>query len=381
MVKSAFRTTIVCAAFGAAAALGGNIGGAAKAAVPKPVVDKQEHFSPGTWSSVPQAGPDGKVRQCVLVAPRNRAGPGGGIETRFSIDISSGAGLVFSLGDDQLPVGDILDDEAEIILDGHAFPAVAFTITNSNNLAIHPGDAAGVLAGLAKAATIRIHSAGDGLDTGPVALDLPVDALAWLKLCGQTFNIPVDRPSDPNTPPLPAPRPPSPEIGSNQPTPAGPPGIEDKQKIAGWDASELRGSDGRVLVCFIRAHYALSQDSIPSVHPRFLGTFLIVSRAKGLTMMFKDSMLNLPGGQPVQASLTIEKKPFTGFDAHVLGNDEIGLFPEHGAALAVALGDGSAIAFKSPVEGFEFFVPGGVVPWLRACGRRWGIPFEPEAKN
>ena len=61
--------------------------------------------------------------------------------------------------------------------------------------------------------------------------------------------------------------------------------------------------------------------------------------------MLKDSGLNLPPNQPVdQATLAINSKPFVGFSAHVLGNDEIGVFPQSGAALMVALGDGVSVA-------------------------------------
>jgi hypothetical protein len=352
----------------------------AKADTPKPVAGKNIRFPDGYWSGLPQAGSDGKVQQCVMVASRPRVLGSGTVDTALSLTIGHGAGMAFSLMDDKMPLDDILDDEAEVIIDGHNFPAVAFSVT-SNSVAIHPGDAAGVLAALAKAKTLRLRSAGDGLDTGAITLDLPGDALAWLIQCGKQFNIAIDRPTDPNAPALPAPRPPSPEIGTNEPTPAGPPSIEDKQKIADWDASELRGSDGRVLVCFIRQHYTLGSGPGPAVAVRFVGTFLMVSRAKGLTMMLKDSAINLPGEPTVQATMAIDSKPFLGFDAHALGNDEIGIFPQHGAALATSLGDGTTINFKAPkVENMEFSIPSGVVPWLRACSHRWGIAFEPEAK-
>lgn len=337
-----------------------------------PVAGQTVHFPEGTWSALPQAGPDGKVRQCVLVAPRSRAGGSGPIDSQLSLNISRGSGFTFALTDGKISTDDILDDEAEVILGDRSFPAVAFTISGARGLALHPGDAAGVLAALTKTSALRLRSAGDGLDTGPIALDLPAEALAWLAQCGKTFAIALDRPSDPDAPELPVPHPPSPEIGPNEPTAAGPAGIEIQQKISGWDASELRGADGRVLVCLIRQHYtAGGRDG------RLLGTFLIVSRAKGLTMMLKDSDLDLPGNQAVDGTLTIENKSFTGFESHALGKDEIGIFPQHGMALAAALNDGATAAFKSSVEGFEFPIPSGVVPWLRACGHRWNIPFEP----
>ncbi len=63
---------------------------------------------------------------------------------RLEIIIGRGAGLAFGLRDDELPSDAILDDQAEVIVDGHSFPAVAFTIANAKDIAIHPGDAAGV---------------------------------------------------------------------------------------------------------------------------------------------------------------------------------------------------------------------------------------------
>jgi hypothetical protein len=354
---------------------------------PKPVAGKQVHFPDGTfqdgtfqdgtfpngtWSALPQLGPNGKVRQCVMVAPRPRAGEHGAIDTALSVDISAGAGLAFGLDDDKLPSEAILDDEAEVLLDGKSFPAVAFTVAEGNKLAFHPGDAAAVFAALAKTGTVQLRTDGGGLDTGPIKLGLPGDAYAWLKQCGTQFKIALDRPTDPQAPPLPVPRPHSPEVASAVPTPAGPPGIEDKQKIAGWDASELRGDDGRVLACMIRQHYAAG-----GANAHRIGIFLIVSRSRGLTILLKDSFLDLPGGASVDGTLVIDDKPFANFAAQVGGRDEIMIFPGHGAALAAALGDGATAKFDAvKVETLEFPVVPGVMPWLRACSRRWGISFE-----
>jgi hypothetical protein len=361
----------VCAGVCMLAFLATTTASESKAATPeKPVAGKQIQFPNGTWSALPQTGPDGKVRQCVLVAMRPRAGPAGAVDTRLII--GRGAGLTFVITDDKVPSEDILDDEGELVLNDHAFPADAFT-DGSNSLVLHPGNASGALSALAKTVTLRLHSAGAGVDTGAIALDLPSDALAWLTQCGKQFDIAIDRPTDPNAPALPVPRSPSPAIASGQATAAGPAGIEDKQKIGGWDASELRNGDGTVGVCFIRQHYAAGSD--PGA--RSFATFLAVSGTKGLSLVLKDSGLNLPPNQPVdQATLAINSKPFVGFSAHVLGNDEIGVFPQSGAALMVALGDGVSVAFKSLVEGMDFPVPSGVVPWLRACARRWNFSFE-----
>ena len=373
------RTSLQGTIFGAAVCLAVAAAGTSQAAdkptkPEAPVAGKTVHFPDGTWSGLPETGPDKKVRQCVVVAKRPRAAADGTIDTALSVIIGRGTGLAFSLGDDKIPPEAILDDQAEIILGGHTFPAVAFTV-GSETLALHPGDAAGVLSALEKTGTLRLRSDGDGLDTGAITLDLPADVLGWLKQCGRQFDIAIDRPTDPNAGELPVPRPRSPEIGSGRPTTAGPAGIEDKQKISGWDASELRGPEGNVLVCMIRRHYATGAE--PGA--RRIGTFLMVSRAKGLTMMLKDSNNKLPGGEAVDATMTIDKKPFDGFSARVLGSDEIGIFPLHGAALAQALGDGVTVVFKSPKvsDDMTFPVLSGVVPWLRACARRWGIAMEP----
>jgi len=48
-------------------------------------------------------------------------------------------------------------------------------------------------------------------------------------------------------------------------------------------------------------------------------------------------------------------KSFTGFSAQVQGPDEIGIFPQHGAALAKAPESGARATMKSPVsDNFEF---------------------------
>ena len=112
---------------------------------------------------------------------------------------------------------------------------------------------------------------------------------------------------------------------------------------------------------------------------RRIGTFLMVIRAKGSTMMLKDSNNHLPPGEPVDATLAIDKKPFAGISAQVLGSVKIGIFPQHGAALAQALGEGAIVVFKAPkvADDITFPVQSGVVPWLRACARRHGIGTEP----
>jgi hypothetical protein len=165
------------------------------------------------------------------------------------------------------------------------------------------------------------------------------------------------------------PRPHSPELASSQPTVAEAAGIEDKQKISNWDASELRGADGKVPVCMIRQHYVTGSE--PGA--RTVATFLMVSRVKGLTMMFKDSSLNLQAGQKIEATLKVASKPFAGFSAQALSADEIAIYPQHGAALA--LESGNRFDFKAPMIGMQGPVP--IVAWARACARRHGIGIEP----
>jgi hypothetical protein len=274
--------------------------------------------------------------------------------------------------DDGLPTEDVLDDQAELLIGNRNFPAVEFRIGTA--LAFHPGDAAGVLTEVGKATSVRLRSDGAGTDSGAIAIKLPPEALNWLKQCGKTFDIAIDKPTDPNAPDLPTPRPRSPKISIMPATPAGPPGIEDKQKIDGWDASELRNTDGSVFICMIRRRYAMGSEA----SARRLTTFAMVSRRKGLTLLLKDSSLNLPEGKPIEATLEIGDAPFTAFSAEVQGPDEIGIFPQHAAALAAMLEKGLRATFKADAtDKLEFPVSASVVPWLRACARRNGIPLEP----
>src|ERR1700733_5710072 len=144
--KTWLRTASVCAAVGVplflSALLAAALGSEAEAAAAEaPVAGKQVHFPDGTWSALPQTGPDGKVTQCVLVAPRARAGPSGPNPTALSLIIGRGAGLTFVITDGKVPSDDILDDESEVVLNSRSFPADAFTV-GANSLALHPGDAA-----------------------------------------------------------------------------------------------------------------------------------------------------------------------------------------------------------------------------------------------
>jgi len=240
--------------------------------------------------------------------------------------------------------------------------------------AFHPGDAAGALTAIGNASRVRLRSDGAGIDSGAVTIDLPAEALNWLKQCGKTFDIAIDKPTDPDAPELPVAQPRSPKIALLPATPAGPPGMADKQKIEGWDASELRNNAGNIIVCYIRRRYVTGSEP----GSRRLGTFLMVSQRKGFTVMLKDSNVKLSEGQPVEATLDVGSQPFTGFSAQVLGEDEIGIFPQHGNALAAALEKGVRATFKSKVsDNFEFPVQASVVPWLRACARRNGIAMEP----
>ncbi len=161
-----------------------------------------------------------------------------------------------------------------------------------------------------------------------------------------------------------------------RPNASGLPGADDIEKIGKWDASELRNGDGRVGACYIRVRYGMGSDST-----RLIMASLFTTRSKGLTMALKDTLLKLTAGTDIDATLTIDQKPFTGFSARELSDNEIGFFPQHGGAFGAALGDGVTMALKSPVEGFEFDISAGVVPWLRACSRRWGWSFEGGSTN
>ncbi len=363
-----FGTMTACAVLAALAATAGP-----SHAADQPAAGQQVRFEKGFWSAVPQVR-DGKVSQCVLVAKRERAGRSGDVATNLSLAIGRGAGFAIAIRDDAISPEHVLDDQAEIILDdGPALPAVAFDVT-ATALAMHPGDAAAMLAGLDKAATLRLRSDGAGIDTGTIKLELPGEALDWLKQCGKMFDIAIDRPTAPDAPPLPNPRPRSPELASAQPTAAGPAGIEDKQKISNWDASELRGPDGKVAVCLIRQHYFTGSEK----NARHFATFAMVSRKRGLTLMLKDTDLHLTADKPIEATLKVGGKAFAGFSVAAISGDEIGIYPQHGAALAAFLESGNRFDFKSPAVGMEGPVP--VVAWLRACARRHGFGIEPASQ-
>ncbi len=102
---------------------------------------------------------------------------------------------------------------------------------------------------------------------------------------------------------------------------------------------------------------------------------MIATRSKGLSLLLSDTSLDLAPG-PLEGRFTINDKPFTAIAAQIMSKDEIALLPQHGPALAAALGDGSQLSFKSAAEGMEFPVVPGVVPWLRACTHRWSFGFE-----
>ncbi|WP_035648904.1 hypothetical protein [Bradyrhizobium sp. ORS 285] len=344
----------------------------ADAAPPKPVAGQQVRFEQGYWSGLPQAGPDGKVRQCVMVARRPRKSGDGTVDTRFSVNVSRGAGLVFAVNDDGLPRERVLDDQAEIVIDGRAFPAVAFNVGPA--FAFHPGDAKAAAAALGRAAKVTLRADGAGLDTGAVTIDLPAEALAWLTSCAATFDIALDRATDPHAPDLPVPRPRSAKVAPAKPTQAGPAGIEDKQKIEGWDASELRNGDGTIFVCMIRRHYATGSEP----DARRLGIFLMASRLRGVSMMVKDSSLKLPENKPVEASLAVGKTPFPQVTMQAQGSDEIGIFPQAGGRLLAALEAAPLVSLKPEGgESYEFSMSAGVLGWLRACARRNAIALEP----
>jgi hypothetical protein len=123
----------------------------------------------------------------------------------------------------------------------------------------------------------------------------------------------------------------------------------------------------------IRRHYVTGSEP----DARRLATFFMASHAKGLTMMLKDSIRHGTEGEAVEASLMMDDKSFPPFTAAVLGPDEVGITPQHGAALAAALENGGRATFKTGTDyQLEFPIQAGVIPWLRACARRNGIPIE-----
>jgi hypothetical protein len=98
---------MVCAAM---VAVGATISTSHAAEPEKPVAGKQVRFESGYGNAVPQADADGRVRQCMLVTKRTRAGAAGAVDTRFSMIISRGAGFAFGLGDSDVMLEQILGD-------------------------------------------------------------------------------------------------------------------------------------------------------------------------------------------------------------------------------------------------------------------------------
>jgi hypothetical protein len=366
------KAVMACAAawlFGAAAL-------PARAEALTPEANKSVHFPEGTWAAVPQVGPDGKVRQCVLVAFRNRKGDQGPIETRFSLTIGRGAGFAINLTDDSLPSEQLFDDEAEILIDGKSFPSLAFTLgpmAPARGLAVHPGDAAGALASLGKAKQLTLRSDGAGIDSGAITLRLPSDALDYLKNCGKLFDIAIDHPTDPNAPGMPVPRPRSPRIVPVVQQASASPGITDIQKVDGWDASELRDADGAIDMCYIRRRY--SSGSGANLQMTVLA--VLAGRAGGVRLLLKDTNLKIAQDEPLDATLTADGKPVDGLIVKPMSPNEIGIFPRHGKAFAAILDEGNDLDFKSKVVGMEFSIGGSIMGWARACARRNGFEIEP----
>ena len=344
-----------------------------------PKANEQVRFPEGGWSAVPQTGPDGKVRQCVLVADRTRAGDGGAIETRLSLLIGRGAGFAFDLIDEKLPPEQILDDQAEVLIDGKVFPAVAFTLgpgAPTKALGMHPGDATGALAALGQAKQVTLRSAGVGIDSGPITLQLPGNALDYLKRCGETFKIAIDRPTDPDAPEMPKAQPRSPRVLARAPTTDEMQGSGARQRVSGWDASEIRAADGSIAACYIRRVYS----SGSGANRQSSATALMADRDGGLRMALRDTTLNMTADQPLEATLTAGGTPLDGFVARVASSTEIDLLPAHGEAFAASLAAANEFDFKSKAVGMEFVIHPGVVGWLRACARRSDIAIEPPQK-
>src|SRR5260221_12461650 len=76
---------------------------ASAAPAEKPVAGKVVHFPQGVWSALPQLGPDGKVRQCVLGAARDRVTKDGPVTKGFSFKSTRGSGVTPGLQDRRVP--------------------------------------------------------------------------------------------------------------------------------------------------------------------------------------------------------------------------------------------------------------------------------------
>jgi hypothetical protein len=106
-------------------------------------------------------------------------------------------------------------------------------------------------------------------------------------------------------------------------------------------------------------------------------TALMAGRGTGLSLLVSDSSLKLAEGEPLEATFTIGGKPFTGFSARVRGTDEIGIYPDRGAALLAALDGDAMLDVRSKAVALVFPFERDAVSWVRACARRNGITMEP----
>jgi hypothetical protein len=149
----------------------------------------------------------------------------------------------------------------------------------------------------------------------------------------------------------------------------------DELKSAGWNVSELRTPDGKIVACYITRHYT------PPPEGRNVMTALMAGRGTGLSLLLADSSLKLADGAPLEATFTIGGKPFTGFSARVRDKDEIGIYPDRGTALLAAIEHDGLLDFRSSAVALVFPFDAGAVSWLRACARRNGIAIEPDAQQ
>src|SRR5205814_2147433 len=114
-----------------------------------------------------------------------------------------------------------------------------------------------------------------------------------------------DRPTDPDAPEMPKARPRSPRVLARAPTTDEMQGSAERQRVSGWDASEVRAADGTIAACYIRRLYS----SGSGANRQTTATALMVDRNGGLRMALRDTNLNLTADQPLDATLTAGGKP------------------------------------------------------------------------
>ena len=165
----------------------------------KPVAGQQVRFPKGYWSALPQVGPDGKVRQCVLVALRQRAG--------------SRRRCRYALCAEHRPRrrpcrSRSMTTACRPSRCSTTRPRCCSMIAHSPRSAFRSAPRSCSIPAMPPARSPRSarRRASGCARRAPASIParstigLPAEALNWLKQCGTAFDIAIDRPTDPDAP-------------------------------------------------------------------------------------------------------------------------------------------------------------------------------------